>query len=46
MDNKKNEIIIQEKEIPKEVMEKLVQNRENLIKNPIKQEKKDRKSVV
>lgn len=40
MDNKKNEIIIQEKEIPKEVMEKLVQNRENLIKNPIKQEKK------
>lgn len=40
MDKKKNKIIIQEKEIPKEVMDKLVQNRENLIKNPIKQEKK------
>ncbi|WP_206912033.1 hypothetical protein IGL98_000070 [Enterococcus sp. DIV0840] len=40
MDKKKNENIIQEKEIPKEVMEKLVQNRKKILNNPIKQEKK------
>ena len=40
MDKKKNDIIRQETEIPKEVIDKLVQNRENILNNPIKQEKK------
>lgn len=40
MVKKKNDIITRELDIPKEVMEKLVQNRENILNNHIKQEKK------
>ncbi|MGX7201606.1 hypothetical protein BCR22_08900 [Enterococcus plantarum] len=40
MAKKKNHIITEEQDIPSEVMEKLVQNRENILNTPIKQEKK------